>query len=87
MSKFALGTVNFGLDYGISSTSGYISPEEVKKVLNYASSKDINFLDTAYDYGVSEKILGKSNILDFNVITKTRNHFKIIHITNRAWII
>jgi aryl-alcohol dehydrogenase-like predicted oxidoreductase len=73
MSKFALGTVNFGLDYGISSTSGYISPEEVKKVLNYASSKDINFLDTAYDYGVSEKILGKSNILDFNVITKTRN--------------
>ena len=74
MSKFALGTVNFGLTYGINSKkNSHVNPIEVKKILNYAYSKGINFLDTAYDYGISEKNLGKSNISDFNVITKTRN--------------
>lgn len=74
MSKFAIGTVNFGLAYGINSKKNkYINPKEINKILNYAYSKGINFLDTAYDYGISEKNLGKSDILNFNIITKTRN--------------
>ncbi len=74
MSKFAIGTVNFGLAYGINSKKNkYVNPSEIKKILNYAHIKGINFLDTAYDYGISEKNLGQSDMLNFNVITKTRN--------------
>lgn len=74
MSKFALGTVNFGLTYGINSKKNkYVNSTEIQKILNYASLKGINFLDTAHGYGISEKNLGKSDILNFNVISKTRN--------------
>ena len=70
--KLALGTVQFGIDYGINSTNGKVKPEEIKKILNYAHSKNIDLLDTALTYGNSEKILGKVNVSNFNVITKTR---------------
>ena len=40
--------------------------------MNYAHSKNIDLLDTALTYGNSEKILGKVNVSNFNVITKTR---------------
>jgi len=72
--KLALGTVQFGIDYGVNSTYGQVKPEEVKKILSYARSKDIDFLDTAPAYGNSEKILGKANVTNFKVVTKTR-HF------------
>jgi aryl-alcohol dehydrogenase-like predicted oxidoreductase len=72
--KLALGTVQFGIDYGVNSADGQVRPEEVKKILSYACSKGIHFLDTAPAYGNSEKILGKANITNFKVVTKTR-HF------------
>jgi aryl-alcohol dehydrogenase-like predicted oxidoreductase len=71
--KLALGTVQFGIDYGINSTKGKVKPEEIKKILNYALLKNIDLLDTALTYGNSEKILGKVNVSNFNVITKTRS--------------
>jgi aryl-alcohol dehydrogenase-like predicted oxidoreductase len=74
MSKIALGTVQFGIDYGISSTSGQVRPEEVRNILSYAYSKNIDLLDTAPVYGGSEQILGKANVQNFKVVTKTR-HF------------
>lgn len=74
MSKIALGTVQFGIDYGINSHDSQVKPEEVRKILSYAQSKDINFLDTAPSYGSSEQVLGHADIQDFKIITKTR-HF------------
>jgi aryl-alcohol dehydrogenase-like predicted oxidoreductase len=70
--KLALGTVQFGIDYGVSSIDGQVRPGEVQKILKYAHSKDINFLDTALGYGNSEKILGRADISNFKIITKTR---------------
>ena len=81
MSKIALGTVQFGIDYGVNSVGGQVTPEEVKKILSYAHSKNIDLLDTAPAYGNSEKILGRMDILSFKVVTKTR-HFDSLEIKN-----
>jgi len=74
MSKIALGTVQFGVNYGVSSTTGQVQPTEVAKILSYASSQNITLLDTAPSYGNSEQVLGNVGINDFNIVTKTR-HF------------
>ena len=81
MSKIALGTVQFGIDYGINSENGQIRPEEVRGILNYAYSQNIDLLDTAPAYGNSEKVLGAANVQNFKVVTKTR-HFDNAEISN-----
>ena len=81
MSKIALGTVQFGINYGVNSVAGQVNPEEVKEILSYAHSANIDILDTAPAYGDSEKILGRMNISNFKVVTKTR-HFDSLEINN-----
>ncbi|MDC6455599.1 aldo/keto reductase [Candidatus Pseudothioglobus singularis] len=79
MSKIALGTVKFGMDYGINSIRSQVSPEEIEDLLGYAYLQGIDLLDTAPAYGSSEKILGSYKPHDFKIITKTR-HFNCIEI-------
>ncbi len=74
MSKISLGTVQFGIKYGLNPNKKMVNEEEVNKILNYAKLEKIDLLDTAPSYGVSEKILGKLDISNFKVVTKTR-HF------------
>jgi aryl-alcohol dehydrogenase-like predicted oxidoreductase len=81
MSKIALGTVQFGIDYGINSVEGRVQPSQVESILNYARLKGIDLLDTAPTYGNSEKILGRVNISNLKVVTKTR-HFDSLEINN-----
>lgn len=69
-SRLAIGTVQFGLDYGISNLSGKTRVEEVEKILNKAREYKINTLDTANAYGDSEQVIGKANSKDFNVVSK-----------------
>ncbi len=57
--KLALGTVQFGLDYGINNKKGKVSKEEVFKILDYAIQNHIDILDTAYNYGESEQVIGE----------------------------
>jgi len=82
MLKIALGTVQFGIDYGIGSISGKVAPQEVDDILNYAYSQHINLLDTAPAYGNSEKVLGNVGVDRFKVVTKTR-HFDDLEINNK----
>lgn len=56
--KLVLGTVQFGLHYGINS-QGRPSQEVVTKILTTAYEKGLNMLDTSAAYGDSEYILGK----------------------------
>jgi len=70
MSKLALGTVQFGLNYGVANKFGIVEPSEVKKIFLLAKKSKINLIDTAIGYGESEKIIGKIGILDFNFISK-----------------
>ena len=70
MRKLALGTVQFGLNYGVINTNGKVQEAEVKEMLDLAQKNNINTIDTAIGYGDSEKILGNNKIESFNVITK-----------------
>ncbi len=79
--KLAVGTVQFGMDYGLNDYNSMVKYEEVKKIINYARQKGIRTLDTAPLYGNSEKILGEINISNFQVITKTK-HFTNSKITD-----
>jgi len=69
--KIALGTVQFGLDYGIINHSGQVSIDEVKNILDYAKDKGIDTLDTAARYGNSEQVLGEVGVNNYRIITKT----------------
>jgi len=71
IDKIALGTVQFGVDYGINNTGGKIHTEEARKILNLARKSGINMLDTAYGYGSSEQVLGEIGIEKCQIITKT----------------
>jgi aryl-alcohol dehydrogenase-like predicted oxidoreductase len=73
MSKIALGTAQFGLDYGINSVSGQLQFTEVQDILSYAYCQDIDLLDTAPLYGNSEQVLGNAKVQDFRIVTKTRD--------------
>ena len=57
--KIALGTVQWGLDYGISNSSGIPSDEEINSILTKAYQNDICVFDTAANYGNSELSLGQ----------------------------
>ncbi len=71
--KIGLGSVQFGLDYGISNASGKVPPDEVKRILRVAAGEGIELLDTASLYGDSESVLGQalSEGSQFRVVTKT----------------
>lgn len=70
--KLAIGTVQFGTEYGVNSSNGKVDPKEVQKILKIAKSNKINLLDTAVSYGTSEEVIGKIDVTDFKVVTKTR---------------
>jgi len=69
-SKIALGTVQFGLNYGIANFSGQTSLTEVGQILLLARKKKIDVLDTAIAYGASEEALGIAGVDGFRTITK-----------------
>ena len=58
--KLGLGTVQFGLDYGISNPAGKTPPLAVAAILQIALENGIDLLDTAPSYGDSEQVLGFS---------------------------
>ena len=68
--KLALGTVQFGLNYGITNNLGQVQKKDVADILEYASIADIHLLDTAASYGNCESILGEQSIEKFDVVSK-----------------
>lgn len=72
-NKIALGTVQFGLDYGINNKKGQIPEKEVFEILHEAIKSGINILDTAYAYGNSEQVIGsflKNYGSTFRIVSK-----------------
>jgi aryl-alcohol dehydrogenase-like predicted oxidoreductase len=68
--KFALGTVQFGLEYGISNTKGVATDNELQKIIAHCSAHKIDTFDTASAYGNAEKRLGAFLPKDALVIGK-----------------
>jgi len=69
--KLALGTVQFGLDYGVTNNTGQVPIDEVRNILTFAKNNNIDTLDTASGYGNSEKVLGNIGVNGFKIVTKT----------------
>ena len=69
--KLALGTAQFGLDYGINNKKGKIPKKEVFGILDHAIKNGIDTLHTSYAYGNSENIIGE-------FVQKNKSYFKII---------
>jgi aryl-alcohol dehydrogenase-like predicted oxidoreductase len=64
LSKLSLGTVQFGLNYGINNTSNKASQEEANNIVKFVTNNGVNCFDTAQAYGNSEEVLGDSNIVE-----------------------
>lgn len=73
MNKIILGTVQFGLEYGINNSSGKPSESAVKNILDTAFEEGVRILDTAEAYGNAHEVIGNYHKLSdnkFKIITK-----------------
>ena len=70
LKKIALGTVQFGLDYGINNKGGQVKEKEVSQILELCKVEGIDLIDTAFAYGKSESVLGNYQMKDFKVVSK-----------------
>jgi aryl-alcohol dehydrogenase-like predicted oxidoreductase len=70
MNRLVLGTVQFGMPYGVANKSGQVTRLAAKAMLKVAKEKGICTLDTAIGYGESEICLGEAGITEFKLVTK-----------------
>lgn len=72
--KLILGTVQFGLDYGINNSVGKVPIDESQKILCKAFQEGIRVIDTAEVYGNAHQVIGdfhRANPdMKFSIITK-----------------
>ena len=71
--ELGLGTVQFGLDYGVSNRAGKPSLQEISEIFSRADELAYKIIDTAPSYGNSENVIGQclpENHL-FQIVTKT----------------
>jgi len=83
--KLALGSVQFGMNYGILKNKK-INFCELKKIKNLSIKSKIGFIDTASSYGNSEALIAKSKLNSLNVITKIKLPKKIKNLKIKNWI-
>ncbi len=86
MSKLALGTAQFGLNYGVANQIGQVSESDVSKILEFASLEKIDTLDTAIAYGNSEKVLGNIGISHFQVVSKLPALPDLVDLDIESWV-
>ncbi len=58
--KLGLGTVQFGLAYGVTNERGQVPAAEVQAIVEAALGAGIDLFDTAAAYGDSERVLGNA---------------------------
>jgi aryl-alcohol dehydrogenase-like predicted oxidoreductase len=78
-SKLILGTVQFGLEYGINNTNGQVSLNNSHQILQHAFNEGIQILDTAEAYGNAHSVIGSFHEINpdtiFEIITKLPHQF------------
>jgi aryl-alcohol dehydrogenase-like predicted oxidoreductase len=72
-NRLALGTVQFGLAYGVSHDGGRVPFEEARAIVALAARSGVDLIDTAAAYGDSEEVLGDiaGEGSPFSIVTKT----------------
>lgn len=85
--KLILGTVQFGLDYGVNNKEGKPNQEKVNEILEFAYQSGIKFLDSAEAYGNAHKVIGEyhknTEKPKFEVITKLPNELNDVNVEKR----
>src|SRR5690349_9781068 len=71
VQRLGLGTVQWGMPYGVANRRGQRSIEDVRATLAHARQSGIRILDTAQAYGSAEQVLGQTADSDFKIVTKT----------------
>jgi aryl-alcohol dehydrogenase-like predicted oxidoreductase len=69
-SRLALGTVQFGLRYGIANRTGRVSRDDAAAIVAHARAAGWDTLDTAAAYGDCEKRLGEIGVAPWRVVSK-----------------
>ena len=70
-SNFCLGTAQFGMNYGLDNLKDTkIKNKEIEDIFNFFFINKGMYIDTAQNYGDSEKIISKYLSKDSKVITK-----------------
>jgi aryl-alcohol dehydrogenase-like predicted oxidoreductase len=77
-SRLAVGTVQFGLPYGVANRTGQPSFKQVCEILACAVENGATTLDTAATYGESELVLGRAlreigALNRVNIVSKVRH--------------
>jgi aryl-alcohol dehydrogenase-like predicted oxidoreductase len=70
LRRLALGTVQFGLEYGVANRTGRVEVEQMRDILGLAHKAEIDTLDTAISYGQCEQRLGEIGIHGWQVVSK-----------------
>ena len=73
--RLALGTAQFGQNYGVANTIGYIDEKKAASIVRRSQELGLDTLDTAIAYGESESILGNIGVDQWKIISK----FPAIH--------
>ena len=68
--KLALGTAQFGQNYGVANTIGYIDEKKAASIVRRSQEMGFDTLDTAIAYGESESILGSIGVGQWKIISK-----------------
>jgi aryl-alcohol dehydrogenase-like predicted oxidoreductase len=69
-SRLALGTVRFGMPYGVDNNAPMMSLEAASSIVTQASTLGFTVLDTAVAYGESEARLGEIGVDHWRVVSK-----------------
>ena len=72
MNRLALGTAQFGMQYGIANTKGQVTEKEAQEIVSVAKLNNIDTIDTAINYNESEGCLGNISVRDFKMILNFR---------------
>jgi aryl-alcohol dehydrogenase-like predicted oxidoreductase len=74
LNRFLLGTVQWGMHYGISNSKGKTEEDEAYAIIGTAVQKGILRFDTALDYGVANSILVRAKKIysDIEITTKVK---------------
>jgi aryl-alcohol dehydrogenase-like predicted oxidoreductase len=70
MFRLALGTVQFGMNYGITNRNGVPDESQLAQILDCAMTQGMVDLDTACAYGDAHQRLGKFGVRNFRVVSK-----------------
>lgn len=77
IQKMCLGTVQFGMKYGINNKYGQPTKQDVFEMIDISIERGIRILDTASAYGEAEELIGeylskRKNENNIQVISKLR---------------